>query len=289
MDTPTIGLHRNVPYVVYSAWPGVRFSDVKHHARTDAHAHLKELEPDEEKKHFVQGRSFHVASLEPEHLERDYVVVPKVEVQGVLTGDKRLRPVKAKWKEIERDHPHAEVLGEDDYHQVLSWRDAVWADPLMSEVLGCPGYNEVSVFWEDAATGLPCKARIDALRLWRGWTVAIDLKSDEDASKPAFRRSMRKYFYPAQAAHYLNGLNAIHEATRRFMWFVVEKKTSLPVTYEPGYATLEWGRRRIAEWLARLARCKETNAWPGYPGGINEIDLSEWDFRQEEYDDSTDL
>jgi hypothetical protein len=71
------------------------------------------------------------------------------------------------------------------------------------------------------------------------------------------------------------------------MWFVVEKKTALPVVYEPGFATMEYGRRRIATWIKKLAQCQEKNEWPGYPAGINAIDISEWKFRQEEYEDGT--
>jgi exodeoxyribonuclease VIII len=289
MEQPTIGLHHGVPYAVYSAWPGARFSDLKHHQRTDAHVRLRELEPDEEKLHFVQGHCFHTAVLEPELLERDFATVPKVMVDGVLTGDKRKKPVRLAWEELEREHPNAEILKEDDFNEALTWRDAVWGDPFMAEVLGSPGFNEASVFWEDPTTGLLCKARIDALRLWRGYTVVIDLKSAADASKEGWRKALGKLFYPAQAAHYLNGLNAIAPAERLFMWCVVEKKTALPVVYEPGYATLEYGRRQVARWLARLKRCRDTNEWPGYPGGRNPIELSEWTFREEEYEDDGNL
>lgn len=285
MKQPEIKLHQNIPYAVYSAWPGVRFSDAKHVDVVPAHYRIRELGPDEEKKHFTQGRCFHTASLEPELLEREYITVPRVMVDGVLTGDKRLKPVKNAWKEAEANHPDAEILSEDDYNQALSWRDAVWSHPLMAEILGSPGFNEASVFWQDAATGLYCKARIDTMRLWRGYTVVIDLKSGVDGAPRPFQKSLEKFSYPAQAAHYLNGLNAVGPAERRFMWFVVEKDSSLPVVYEPGFATLEYGRRQIARWLATLADCQEKNEWPGYPVGINAIDISEYKFRQEEYED----
>jgi hypothetical protein len=287
MTKLNLGLHHNVPYAVYSAHPGARFSDLKHHERTDAHARLRELEPDEEKKHFTQGRVFHTACLEPELLETNYATVPKVYVDGEMTSDKRVRQVKQAWADLERDRPDAEILKPVDYDEALTWRDAIWGDPFMAEVLGSPGFNEACVFWEDPATGLLCKARIDALRIWRGATIVIDLKSELNASKSAMRRSLEDYQYPAQAAHYLNGLNAVVSAERRFMWFVVEKKTALPVVYEPGFATLEYGRRRISSWLKSLARCQETNVWPGFPAGINDVDISEWKFRQEEYEDGT--
>jgi exodeoxyribonuclease VIII len=282
---PEIGLHHGIPYAVYSAWPGERFSDLKHFEHTSAHARLRELKPDDEKLHFTQGRVFHVAGLEPELLERQFATVPKVVVDGVLTGDKRLKPVMRAWEDLKRERPDAEILKEDEFNEALSWRDSIWAHPLMGEILGSPGFNEASVFWQDPATGLFCKARVDAMRIWKGYTIVIDLKSQVDGSPWGMTQACAKYHYPAQAAHYLNGLNAIAPGERRFMWFTVEKKVALPAIYEPDFATLEYGKRQIAGWLATLAECHKTGEWPGYPAGINPVSLPEWKFRQEEYDD----
>jgi exodeoxyribonuclease VIII len=282
---PPIGIHQKVPYAVYSSWPAVRSSDLKHHADTDAHALIDQLAPPKDKSAFTMGRAFHTASLEPELLERDFAVAPRVMVDGVLTGDKRLKAVKLAWAELEAEQPHAEILSEKDYHQVLSWRDAVWGHPVMAEILGSPGFNEASIVWEDPATGLLCKARIDAMRLWCGHTVVIDLKSDRDGSPRGFAKAISDYHYPAQGAHYLNGLTALAPAERRFMWFTVDKATSLPAIYEPDFATLEYGKRQNATWLKRRAQCLATNEWPGFPAGVNTISLPEWKFRQEEDDD----
>ena len=64
------------------------------------------------------------------------------------------------------------------------------------------GYSEVSIFWHDEETGVPCKGRVDYLKT----QAIVDLKSFSNAlRKPldaAVRSAMANYGYYVQAAMY---------------------------------------------------------------------------------------
>ena len=67
------------------------------------------------------------------------------------------------------------------------------------------GRTEVSFFWDDPETGVACKGRIDRMRRQHNRAWILDLKSTDDASKPAFTRSVVNYAYHRQADWYETG------------------------------------------------------------------------------------
>ena len=73
------------------------------------------------------------------------------------------------------------------------------------------GAPEVSIFWTDRATGVPCKARLD---YWKPKAI-VDLKSFENSLglpvRKAIARAIANYRYHLQAAFYLR---AVVEARR---------------------------------------------------------------------------
>src|SRR5262249_30177801 len=73
------------------------------------------------------------------------------------------------------------------------------------------GMPEVSVFWTDDRTGVPCKARFDYLKP----RAIVDLKSYENVIglpvRKAIARCVANYRYHIQAAFYLEGAKAARE------------------------------------------------------------------------------
>ena len=143
------------------------------------------------------------------------------------------------------------------------------------------GAPEVSVFWVDGETGVPCKCRFDYLKP----RAIVDLKSFEARGlqlDKAIARAVALYKYNIQAALYLRGaeeargliaegrvfgdadpalMRAIHDANERTFLFVFQSKGVAPVArgkvLAPG-SVLDIGKLEVEQALYLWARCWET-------------------------------
>lgn len=98
-----------------------------------------------------------------------------------------------------------ELLSNEDYLLCIeAAQEIVDHDDMRKSLQG--GLNEVSFFWRDRATGVPCKGRADRLKA-RG---IGDLKSianeNELPLEIAAGFAIKRYRYDIQAAHYLTGI-----------------------------------------------------------------------------------
>lgn len=164
------------------------------------------------------------------------------------------------------------------------------------------GMPEVSVFWIDKATGVPCKVRCDYLKP----KAIVDLKTFENVMgmpvDRAIARAMAGMKYHIQAALYLEGgdaarelisagevsgkvdqgfLDALVMAEERTFLFVFQQKGIAPVAkgkiLAPGI-TLDLGRYEVDLAKANFARCWRTfgtDPWVD-TSGIETFDSSEF-------------
>lgn len=268
-----IGLHQNLSRGAYEAIDAINISKLVHFERSAAHAHEAIFHPKAPTKAMVFGTRAHALILEPARFETAYVVPPKV--------DRRTTDGKRVWAEWEAAHPDAECVDADDYTALKGMQAAVWADPFGAELLR-GGHNEVCVVWKDEDTGLLCKALLDHLGAFDGWSVIVDLKTLEDARRRAFTSSVKKLFYGARAAFYLDGCNALAPRERRFVWLAVETEAPHAVKlYEALPDALEAGRSRYRRWLRRYADVLASGEWPSYEGGIEELTSEDTEWRTE--------
>lgn len=95
-------------------------------------------------------------------------------------------------------------IGEGAYNEIKKAVEAVKLEkniwPLFQS-----GYPEVSIFWIDEETGVPCRARMDYLGLY----IAADLKSTTNAYDLGY--SIADFGYYRQAGLYLHGIQKIKE------------------------------------------------------------------------------
>ena len=152
---------------------------------------------------------------------------------------------------------------------------AAKSDRLLAPALIEGGQAELSAIWIDAATGAPCKGRFDLARLEDG--VIVDLKTTLCAAPADFARCVLSYGYHCQAAAYLSGAAALGADVRDFIILGAEKSAPYAVgIYRLPDAALELGLRRWAEACRTYADCRESGIWPGYGGGIQELELPGW-------------
>jgi len=169
------------------------------------------------------------------------------------------------------------IDSEDDIRGMVT---ACHNHPMARSLLFGEGNNEVSCWRKHAATGLMTKARADRLTQdGKGFTTVVDLKTTDrgGASLEEFSKSIFKWGYALQAAHYL----ASFEAT--FFCFVcVEKLPPYAVAcYHLSPEAIAFGRRKCDGYLATIKQCIDSGEWPCYPETLTTISLPEWVLNKE--------
>lgn len=269
------GIYPHVSAEEYARWDAIRHSILSNVARSPMHALHAMRHPKPQTPAMELGQATHYAILEPERYG--------AEVVRGLERERRSKADRAAWAELEAEHRGKIILRPSDYDAIDELVRAVWAHPLAANLLGGKGRNEVGVLWEDAETGRACKARLDRITSYAGWTCVLDLKTTPDARPGPFAAACARFYYYSQAAYYLEGLSTLDERPRRFLWIAVEKDPPHGVTvYEPSWAALEQGRLDFRDWLRAYDEAERTGHWWGYSGEIREIEMPGWLYRQRE-------
>jgi hypothetical protein len=270
------GVHDGIPQSVYCSWrdehnwPLANHSTLKLFDKPPAKAkHLMDLPP-EPSDALNMGDGAHAATLEPTRFATEFI-------RGLERG-RRSNEDKAAWADFEDEHHGKMILPPDDYDACCAMRDALWnQESTARSMLQAPGKNERSFVWRDHLTKLLCRGRADRMARWQSWTIVVDLKTARSAAMDDFSRDIAKYSYASQAAFYLDGLATLYPLERRWFWIVVEKDPPyLHAVYEPTDRLLEQGRRMYRRWIDIYKHCRETDIWPGYPPGIQEIEIPKW-------------
>lgn len=142
------------------------------------------------------------------------------------------------------------------------------------------GAAEVSAFWVDEQTGVPCKARFDYLPdVQEGRRLIVpDLKSAVSADPSEFSRAAARFGYVMQQDWYSDGLRHLGIAADPAFLFVVVEKEAPHITVVGQFATPEDVALSAAanDKARRLYRdCLAADTWPGYPG-VTELELPTW-------------
>jgi hypothetical protein len=158
-------------------------------------------------------------------------------------------------------------------HAVLRHWDA---GPLFHPGRGVP---ERSTLWVDDQTGRYCRAMLDRYPNpdWPGRPIAVDLKTTVSVQTRALVRTVVKYGYDQQAAHYLDGLAKDGLVDAGFVFVFAESKPPhLVRVVQLAEHWVERGRRRNREALDLLDRCLDLDDWPGAPPGLLTLDPPGW-------------
>jgi len=271
MKTLCPGIHAGISFADYLDVDGVNHTKLHAFRRTPAHAHWAMTHPEEDTDSLRVGDAVHVAVLEPERFEREYVKAPKF--------NKRTNAGKADAAQWVKDHPTQAALLPEEWDLAVALRDAVRANPIARQILSGVGHNELTAIWKDPTTSLICKGRIDRLTTYRDYSTVVDIKTARDAGRRAFAKAVYDYGYNSQAAYYLDGLNILSPRSRRFFHIVAEKEPPYCVAlYELDPPAIEEGRRRYRRALDQFAECQMTGVWPGYPADVDALDIPKWSY-----------
>lgn len=272
------GCYRGIDFDTYARWPAANFSTLKHFRRSAAHARYEITHPTETAAKTL-GQAVHVAILEPDRFDALYVAAPEL--------DRRTVAGKAAWTDFQAAHADKLVLKADEMSECRELARAAQEHPLAGALLDAPGINEASLVWHDSETMTGCKARLDRLCTYDGFSTIVDVKTTRDASPRGFAQEVARFSYHLQAAWYLHGADQLSPVARRFVWIALEKAPPYCVgVYELDTVGLDAGRASVMDCLRRYANATDSGVWPGYPARMQTIYLPSWaaDAPPEEHD-----
>ena len=129
--------------------------------------------------------------------------------------------------------------------------------------------------------GVICRAMLDNLPADTAQPI-YDFKTCENANPHACVRAVMNYGYDVQASHYVETVLAATGQERAFRFIFQEKSAPFEVCVvelSPDSNTMARKKTRRAREIWR--ECVASNHWPGYPPGVQVIDLP--DFFQERW------
>lgn len=231
--------------------------------------HFRERVELESCKPLVIGSLVHCGRLEPLALAERYAVCPEyqfdaanVTSSGERSTSTATKYVKGKVAEFAAANREKETVPREWFNEMVAIVSSLHGDPLASDILNAPGRVELTLVWQDDSTGLLCKARVDkeAASLGR----FADLKTCADLQ--AFERSIARYGYHRQMAHYQDGWATLTGEILEPWIVAVEKSKPFCVKSAPLHEeTLERGYERRRNALRLIADCHESGSWPGPP------------------------
>ena len=262
------GLHPGLSRAAYEQVEGLNFSRLNFMDRSPAHYLQNLMHPKAPTPAMQLGSAIHAAILEPLKFNAEWVVAPKV--------DRRTNVGKAAWAKFELENAGKGLMTADDYDTCMGMAQAVYAHPVAEPLLSAEKREtEVPAVWD--AEGIPMKGCLDLLTSWDGFSWVCDVKSCRDASEFWFAREAHKLRYHAQAAIYLDGLEAIQPYPRRFAWIAVESEPPYAVcVYEPAGSVIDAGRALYRRWIERWKECTKAGRWPAYSERLEPLMFPEW-------------
>jgi hypothetical protein len=288
LPTLAAGLRRGLPAAEYHRLEAASASRLNCIRRqSPRHMRYRADNPMEPTPALVVGSAAHCLILEPETFERWYVVASQcsaVTKAGKRCGNAGRARVADGWLcgvhlgDNRPERSDVTILSADDMATVEAIRDAVRGHPTAGKLLARRTDAELSATWTDAATGCPCKARLDA-PLFADRSI-VDLKTTDDAGPDSFARSILNYGYDLQARHYVEAARANDVDVVHFWIVAVEKAPPHAVGV---YRLTERNLQAIdATWrglLKTYAGCHGSGVWPAYPD-VSDIEVPEFGLRK---------
>lgn len=279
-DLPGEGIHRNVPFADYAAWPAINSGAVKwgmttpKHMRSALEGHINSDDTKDRK----LGRAIHTRLLEPDKY-KESTLVSEPCCALIKSGDRKGEPCGKSGKFVEGD-PYfdgeewfcgthnkdgkepADYVSQDEFKRIERIAEAVREHNVMN-LFRRPGWSEVSLVWKE--DGLTFKARLD--RYSPDNPLTIDLKKCQVGAgdRDSCQKSICDYGWYRQAAIYVRGVEALTGTRPDFVWVFIEDNEPYDVNVIPiDEETYEIGKWEVDRVISAYKRCLKDGNFYGY-------------------------
>ena len=229
----------------------------------------------EDKPHFNVGRAAHDFVLLADRWPEAYYVLP----EGFNANATKAQAEEHAKRDAAREAGKC-VLKFDEAETVKAVALSLSKNDLAMKLL-TNGEPEVTIAWQDEATGVWLRCRPDFLPHKR--QIIPDLKFMADGSRKAFSRSIANNGYALSAAMYLDGIKAVFGDDFHAHWLhvVVEKEAPHVVAlWELPAADIERGRWLYRRAVRQFAACLKSGDWFGYADAPQQCGLPGWEAKQ---------
>jgi len=243
----------------YRALPAINQSTLKIlHSQTPYHCKFAMDNSSEQTDSMRVGSAVHCLVLEPEIFDQSYKI-----------GPTKTRAAKA-WLDEAEIFP-GELLTDSEMAKVQSMSASLF--PIIEKLKTKSTDWLTEIVALSMRDGIELKAKID---IYDGAYV-YDIKTTADISYQGIMRSIINYQYDFQAAFYIDSVLDNSRPVQGYRFIFIESKP--PYAVNPVVISPEWievGRTNYLTALARFARCREKNRWPGFGSEFSSIDMPGW-------------
>ena len=231
-----------------------------------------EKEQEKETDALIFGKLCHCLLLEPAHLQNEYAIVDF----GASRKNK-------KYEAAKEENPGKIVITQDELDRAMKMIAKVKEHKLASTILD-GATAEMPFMWTDKETGMPCKAKLDAIKRTKNGIVVIDYKTSSDIE--GLLNWPQNLQYPLQAEFYSRAVEAKYgERPCEFVFVIQSNKEgeedSVCVanveyeTQECAKSIVDTHIRSIQEKLKDWEETKDNTIWAAYPYRV-EMRYSNW-------------
>ena len=244
-SVPKPGVYGGIPDVTYHSWQGASSSRLKLLSKSAAHLKHQLDNPSAQTDAMKLGTALHTKVLQPSLYSDD-----------LLPGKMAKTIEKNKGKV---DEMASSIVNHESAKKLLKECEE----------------KELSIVWNDEATGVQCKGRADALS--SKLKTIVDIKTTKDASLREFQRSIGVYGYHMQAAHYIRGLRANGFDIDHYVIIALEKEPPYAcAVYRIEESAVTIGAHELDHRLKYFKKCLDDDCWPGYGSSVEDIELPDW-------------
>lgn len=241
----------------YEAIDAVRFSHLKHMAKSPLHFRAAVTGHVKPGKSMRLGSLAHCLVLEPERYDDLFAVYEHPEgKKAVFKGQN--------YDTFAAANPGKTIIKADELNHASSIAHAILTYGPARRYLD-KIETELSLVWRDEKTGLLCKALIDGLSHSVS-NVIVELKSTTKVDPWNFRKQYADMLYHVQAAWYGMGYRALTDLQAYQKCFAVEAEQPHDVIVYDCAEVIDVGESTARELLDKVATCRLARKWPGQAG-----------------------
>ena len=195
-NTQTVLLNNDSDYFAYKA---LSASQIKTYAISGAYDFWKtsvfnpDKRPDEETDALIFGKLAHCMLFEQDEVDKRFLIMD----WGTKTRGTK------KYEDAKSANPDKTLITPAEYEKAGKMLACLRNHGLARQIID-GAYCERPFIWKDEETGLPCKAKIDALKQTPYGLVLIDYKTS--SSIDDLLRNGQKLQYPIQSAFYCDAV-----------------------------------------------------------------------------------